>query len=242
VSSRAAPADPAPDIEGFLFILMLMSGYVCALALSRLAEPLVGSWPRYSLPGLLLLLVSACWVKRRSCDVILIHAPGRSKTFFGILGLMIGILLWSPAYGSPPTAHGTGIPLFGALSVILLSPISEELFFRGVCMNYFLRSSIPPMLTVLITTVLFLLLHLPKDPGTAMSLCACSLLFCAVALLSRSILWATAFHIGWNCLAMTLPEPSQERRWLMVGAACSALVLIGLYAYWSTGQERPSTA
>jgi membrane protease YdiL (CAAX protease family) len=102
-------------------------------------------------------------------------------------------------------ASGWQVPVL-ALTIVLLAPLTEELLFRGTLLRSLLRK-VTPTVAVLISAVVFGLVHALGDPsvGTVIAMPAIILLgvvsgYQAVRTgnLSRSIL----LHVGFNALSV----------------------------------------
>lgn len=102
--------------------------------------------------------------------------------------------------------NSTGfLPFLGAAGLVLFAPPSEELLFRGVMYGGF-RKSFGPAIAAIVTTFIFVLLHL----GEAHSFLAkASITLFALAaiwlrLRYRAIGPSIALHIGYNLVLMTV--------------------------------------
>ena len=93
-----------------------------------------------------------------------------------------------------------------ALTIVLLAPVTEELLFRGALLRSLLRR-VSPAVAVLISAVVFGLVHALGDPsvGTVIAMPAIILLgvvsgyqAARTGNLSRSIL----LHVGFNALSV----------------------------------------
>jgi len=102
-------------------------------------------------------------------------------------------------------ASGWQIPVL-ALTIVLLAPVTEELLFRGALLRSLLRR-VSPAVAVLISAVVFGLVHALGDPsvGTVIAMPAIILLgvvsgyqAARTGNLSRSIL----LHVGFNALSV----------------------------------------
>jgi membrane protease YdiL (CAAX protease family) len=138
--------------------------------------------------------------------------------FFAGLGLQLAALLpvalLNELYGhtarqdvvkTADRASGWQIPVM-ALTIVLLAPVTEELLFRGALLRSLLRK-ISPFAAVLVTAVVFGLVHALGDPsvGTLIALPAIVLLGVVSGYqaansgnLCRSIL----LHVGFNALSV----------------------------------------
>ena len=125
----------------------------------------------------------------------------------GLLNVLYGHTAKQDVVKTAEGAAGWQVPAL-ALAIVLLAPLTEELLFRGSLLRSLLRKTTPE-LAVLITAVIFGLVHALGDPsvGTVIALPAIVLLgvvsgYQAVktGALSRSIL----LHVGFNTLSVVL--------------------------------------
>jgi uncharacterized protein len=123
----------------------------------------------------------------------------------GLLNELYGHTAKQDVVNTADKASGWQIPVL-ALAIVLLAPLTEELLFRGTLLRSLLRKMTPEN-AVLVTAVVFGLVHVLGDPsvGTLIALPAIILLgvcsgYQAVRTgnLSRSIL----MHMGFNALSV----------------------------------------
>ena len=87
-----------------------------------------------------------------------------------------------------------------AVGAIVLAPIVEELLFRGVLLRGLLRKMAPPA-DVLVSAVIFALVHLIGDPNTLPflpALAALGVVLAVVALRSGNLSTSIFIHAGFN--------------------------------------------
>jgi len=97
------------------------------------------------------------------------------------------------------------LQVLSAVSIVLCGPPAEEIVFRGVLFGGY-RKSFGPIWATLLTTLLFLALHLPKVlyymPALAgASGASLAALWCRLR--SGAIGPAVALHVGYNALALS---------------------------------------
>jgi membrane protease YdiL (CAAX protease family) len=123
----------------------------------------------------------------------------------GLLETIYGHTAQQDVVKAADHASGWQIPVL-ALTIVILAPLTEELLFRGALLRSLLRRS-TPTLAVLVSAVVFGLVHALGDPsiGTLIALPAIILLgvvsgFQAARTgnLTRSIL----LHVGFNLLSV----------------------------------------
>jgi uncharacterized protein len=123
----------------------------------------------------------------------------------GILNAIYGHTARQDVVKAADHASGWQIPVL-ALTIVLLAPLTEELLFRGALLRSLLRK-VTPTASVLISAVVFGLVHALGDPsiGTVIALPAIILLgvvsgyqAASTGNLTRSIL----LHVGFNALSV----------------------------------------
>ncbi|MEA5445415.1 CPBP family intramembrane glutamic endopeptidase [Gammaproteobacteria bacterium AB-CW1] len=110
-----------------------------------------------------------------------------------------------------------------ALMVVAFAPLSEELLFRGLILRGML-DRFPPWAAVLVTTVLFAMLHAHPVHSLVTGVLG---LACAIVVIRQGSIWpAVIMHAAWNGSAMLMDEtgvPGVLPLWTIA----PALVMIG---------------
>ena len=126
---------------------------------------------------------------------------------YGMLYLSIFAVKFIPGFGSliglfvaPVIVTNSLMGLGGLLSTIFVSPISEELLFRGVFLNR-LKLVVPTSFAVLITSILFGALH---RYGSVISAIVFGVCMCILYLKTHNILVCILAHFLNNLLAEIL--------------------------------------
>jgi membrane protease YdiL (CAAX protease family) len=123
----------------------------------------------------------------------------------GLLETIYGHTAQQDVVKTADRASGWQVPVL-ALTIVLLAPLTEELLFRGTLLRSLLRK-VTPTVAVLISAVVFGLVHALGDPsiGTMIAMPAIILLgivsgyqAAQTGNLSRSIL----LHVGFNALSV----------------------------------------
>ena len=119
--------------------------------------------------------------------------------FFG--GMILRLLLW----GMPKFAFALDLATF---SLLLFSPITEELFWRGLVMQRILKhSQIDVLVGSIVNGGLFALMHLPKilflNQGaiTLLPIFGLGIVFSLIYYLGKSVYYSTVAHIIQNIFA-----------------------------------------
>lgn len=167
-------------------------------------------------PNLLLVGVSALWISVRGIGFQLHRGARRSGVGLGFVILCAVLMLamtlvWPDRGGTGLTPHTLGL--------VLLVPAAEELFFRGVLLDYFRRKLSGGGRAALAVSMIFGLAHLPQGLTVAVSLGVLGLLWAFVTLATGSLIWSVALHLAWNGLAVLRELPSGETRWFLTGIA-----------------------
>ena len=123
---------------------------------------------------------------------------------YGMLYLSIFALDYIPGFKqliSAPLfsilAIGSFTGIWGVLSTIFVSPICEELLFRGVFLNR-LKLIVPTSFAIVISSILFGALH---SYGSVISACVFGVCMCVIYIKTRNILTCILAHFINNLLA-----------------------------------------
>ena len=105
-----------------------------------------------------------------------------------------------PLSCSLPIIATNSIPKIGIISTVIISPISEELLFRGVFLNR-LKLVVPTTFAILITSILFGLLH---DYSNIISAIIFAICMCIIYLKTQNIFTCILAHTINNSLAQII--------------------------------------
>ncbi len=210
------PKHRHPLLEAGLLALIL-AGYVAVLWAAR---ALGGPWP-WLLPSVWLLVTSTVWLRVRPMEHLVPWGGARAMGLALLCGgLAVGVGAF--AHYWPPAVADS--PLLPGLALVLLVPLAEELFFRGVMLDQLARA-VGRLAAVAVGGLVFGLLHQPQ--GLMVPMTVLALVLGAAALASRSVLWAVALHLAWNALAVLRATPP-DRRWVFALAAVVALAVVAV--------------
>ena len=214
---------------GYLGAILIV--YIALLELSGhlSANAEAGALVRLLLPNLWLLAAALAWLRRRPLTSIRLRGP-RTWAISLICGAIAALMLLVPIVwpGSKGVTAQPGIAR--PMLLILLVPVAEELYFRGLLLDHLLRN-VGRAPAVLLVSGLFGFLHFPQ--GFAMSMTILSIGLCMVAIETRSVLWPVALHMAWNALGTLFRMPDGSARWtvaVVAAAALGALIAIGMSA------------
>ncbi len=133
--------------------------------------------------------------------LLLLARYGGRTTDWPLVTLLVAIAVWVTAAWCMLT--GVIPPLYAGGLLILLVPVVEELFFRGLLLRLLVRPLGWP-LAILLITVLFAFMHSGGGPVVMLQMAALSLICCLLVRLRRGLLWAIGFHMLWNAAAVTM--------------------------------------
>lgn len=201
-----------------------------ALALSfALTESLLPKDTRVAWPNLAGALACALgywsfvkWVERR--EVTELSASGALAEWArgAGLGLLLALLTLAPLWGLGAyrvEGLGDSFPLLKQIPEMLLVSVFEELLIRGVIFRI-AEQAWGSRLALLLTTVLFVVGHLPGDISLmgVLVTAAASLAFSAAYQLSRRLWLPMGMHFAWNYLfsaVFSVPVSGHEAKgWL----------------------------
>lgn len=194
------------------------------LALAALERHGLVPWPGY--PSSLLLLVLSWWHARRF-QVRVRLLPHRMVWWPFVvlfsLALVSMLLLSALAPFRPQVREASS---FGQmLHLLLLVPLSEEYYFRGLLLEH-LRRGFSAVHAVVLCSILFTLLHLPL--GAAVVAGILSLVACTLVLKSRGLGYALQLHAAWNGLSQIHGLKHLPSRWSWALLASLTVAAIGI--------------
>jgi membrane protease YdiL (CAAX protease family) len=172
-----------------------------------------------------LALVSLCWWHSRRFQIAV---PLRSETPRGrwvaplfVLAL-IGFLCEVAAMPLGAASEG-GLSLVQAVHLVLLVPLSEELYFRGLLLGH-LRQGMATWRAVVFCSLLFGFLHQPS--GGVFTAIVLSVVTCGLVILTGGLEYAIAVHAAWNAFTVIVSRGDATVRWLWVAGASAAVVTV----------------
>lgn len=199
-----------------------LAGAVTLAAYLLILDAASGLWLRLLLPNAVLLIGTLVVLRGRARTQLL---PGPSRLGPGVAlttgGLLVAFCAWWPGGWRivDPTVAGE------AAVLALLVPLAEELFFRGMLLTA-LSERWGGALGSVLVSLLFAWLHLPQGSSIALAMLGLSLVLCALALITRTTLWAVALHMGWNAAALCMQLPPGPERWTLAGGVTAVLVAL----------------
>jgi|GEM_PF-6960081 len=185
-------------------------------------ESLIGIFPI-----LLLLVLSLLHWRLFRCDFTLIAQPQRGRRPLFIVALCLAAALgFATLY--PLLPGKPEVTLFShRLHLILLVPLAEEIYFRGVLLDH-LRRNVGTWLGVLICSILFGLMHLHAGILPLMFVFSC--IACVPAIKYRSLCLPLQMHIAWNAFVIIHRESELRDRLILLGVALAAIILLTIFS------------
>jgi membrane protease YdiL (CAAX protease family) len=202
---------------------ILLLGVLGAYAgLAAVSGRLFGDLYRYLLPNLWLVAASAVWIGKRGFGFHWVR--GGRRPFLGLaVAVLMSALVLAMSLLWPNRAARALTP--AAFFLVLLVPVSEELFFRGLLLDR-LRRRLGSGKAAVVVSAIFGLAHLPQGATAAAVMLALSLLLSALILGTRALSLPVAVHIGWNSLAVIRDLSTGGARWILCAVAISAMTLL----------------
>jgi membrane protease YdiL (CAAX protease family) len=206
-----------------------------SLALSSFETGWLTKWQGY--PSSLLLLFLAWWYKRRF-GIAVAFLPRRSvgRLFPIVFPLVLIFLLLLVGQKSVELQASPTPPVPQLLHLLLLVPLSEEFFFRGLLLDH-LRRGLSTVGAIVLCTVLFAVLHLPV--GSPILIGLLSLVACLLVLFSGGWGYAFQLHVAYNGLSQIHRIDDDSTRWAW--ALLASAVIVGLSLALRLGSKGRST-
>lgn len=193
-----------------------------SLLLSVLERDGVIPWPGY--PSSLALLFLGMWHRKRFCLTVRLFPEGVGASAFPVaFGTGLAAIVLLAAYDPFQPWIGTRLPLAQAFHLLLVVPLCEEFYFRGLLLEH-LRRGFTTIRATVLCTLLFALLHLPV--GGALVAGILSLAGCALVVRSGGLAYAVELHVGWNAFAQIHQLDDSLQRWLWAASACAIVAAI----------------
>lgn len=169
-----------------------------------------------------LLVATLFLIKKQSLNIFRLYGQSRTVLLVGIAaGALLAVILLSLIWAGG-NQRITAITLLNHLIIILVVPVAEELFFRGLLLGH-LRETMGVVASIAIITLLFGLVHMHQ--GLLIQMTLLSLVLCVVAFLTRTVVSCIVLHIGWNTLAILKEGPHFQMKWLFTVSAIVSMIL-----------------
>jgi hypothetical protein len=154
-----------------------------------------------------------------------LRAPGRVADYLALywveggtaarwIGLIVGYLFLSLVVASmlrsgldvPPPPHpldGMKLGIVLIATVVIIGPLFEELMFRGFVMEGLSPTPLGPAGALVVSTLLWTLLHIEYDMISMLVVFGCGLLLGIARMVTGSVLLAIAMHAAFNAVSLT---------------------------------------
>lgn len=207
----------------------VLGGYLLGLELIGRLPGALATWSRLTLPNLWLLTASAVPIWRGQLRFAIARG-GRHAWPLAVISAAMAILVILAALAwaqERPLARLQNLEqTLASLLIVLLVPAAEELFFRGLLLDRLVHVSGRLGAALLVSALFGLLHHLQ---ALVLPMTALSLALCGATLITCSLLWAIALHLGWNALAQLRQAPLiGAGRWIVTALALVALLILVL--------------
>ena len=215
-SANASPKQLNREAVSLGLILLV------TLTVAALERRGIVPWGGY--PSSLILLTLSGWHKRRfGVAVRWFPSRGERSSLPFVFALTCVVLLALVAW-MPLRPRSTPVPSpMDALHLLLLVPLSEELFFRGLLLDH-LRRGFTPVRAILLCTLLFAILHTPLTASLVAGIL--SVLACGLVLKTRALACALQLHVAWNALVEVCGIGNSSSRWVMAIIASGIVVML----------------
>lgn len=219
---RPAEATSPKRLLNEALLLALILG--ASLLLSALERR--GLIPGQGYPSSLLLLALGLWYRRGLRVRVRFFQPRQDGRAFPVLFalVLVSLLLTSPHIPFWPQ-FGRSPPLLQVLHLLVLVPLSEELYFRGLLLDH-LRRGLSPTQAVLLCSLLFGLLHLPVGAGIMAA--TLSVLACLLVFKSEALVYAFQLHVAWNGLSQIHRQGDLASRWIWALSASAVIFALAI--------------
>ena len=182
----------------------------------------VGGPLLWRMPSLMMLFCVGVYQLRRPMTHLALGGGLRARVMAVLCGVLVVVVVVFALAWPPRPVHS---PLAPALTLVLLVPLAEELYFRGLLLDVLVRL-VGKAAALVASSLLFGLLHLPQ--GLLLPMTVLAVLLGLTALWTRSVVWAAALHVAWNALAVIRVAPA-DQRWALMLAGCVAIAALTLW-------------
>jgi membrane protease YdiL (CAAX protease family) len=206
-----------------------------ALAASRADQRFLSAWQGY--PSSLLLILLCIWHQKSfGAPVRWFRGKAAGKGIPLAIALCLLSFFFLNINYSPKSGSFAGLsPHMRQFHLLLLVPISEEMFFRGILLDH-LKRGFGAFQATILCSALFMILHIPHDAGV--EALVLSILTCLLVLRYGMLLYAVHLHVAWN--AFVVARQATSYGWFIVIIAALAIVISSLFAQKTQGSHAPA--
>jgi membrane protease YdiL (CAAX protease family) len=172
----------------------------------------------------LVLLAASWWHKRRfGIPVRFVLQPGEPWSYPAILAVVATASLALTATSPFHSEIKSELSALQSLNILILVPLSEELYFRGLLFDH-LRRGFNAISATLLCTLLFAALHYPYSAMTTAGIL--SLVACTLVIRTGSLACALQLHLAWNAMSEIHGLASPAARWTLAIIASATTIAI----------------
>ena len=187
-------------------------GYAGILTLGHLV-PNIAHITRVLLPNLWLIATAVLWYRRFDADISVFRGGKRpwlsiTVAAFGMGLNVVMMLLWPhrPTHAVAPYD----------IAIVLFIPTAEELFFRGMLLDYLTARTRRRTVAIALTALTFGAAHVPQGEVIAATMTLLGVGLAGLAAATGSLIGPLVLHLSWNSLS-TLRE---------LGAGADRIVIV----------------
>lgn len=177
------------DISEIIYLGFVLISYLTIIFLLRNSSGSMLNFSIYLLPNIWLLFTSYFWIRK--------HYEGKMemKRVIILTVLLISILAISLICRRQDIGSAV---FFKYFAFIVLIPVAEEVYFRGLLFHNLIRSIKLLSLSSFLVVILFTFLHFPVNISDLLVFMIFSLILCILTILFKNIIGAIIFHSLWN--------------------------------------------
>ena len=219
-AQSAATTSPKRLLAEALWLALILGAVLALAALERR-----GLVPGQGYASSLVLLALGLWHRWHFRVAVRLFCPSQGSRIFPVLfaaALVSVLLISAQTTYSPP--FGGGPPPAQVLHLLVIVPLSEELYFRGLLLDH-LRRGFTATPAVLLCSLLFGLLHVPG--GGSVLAAVMSLLACLLVLKTGTLTYAIQIHVAFNGLSLR-GQGDLSSRWVWAVAASALIAALAL--------------
>jgi membrane protease YdiL (CAAX protease family) len=220
---------PSPEVVPFQRLrseaFLLGSILLASLAVAVLERNGLIPWGGY--PSSLLLLTLSLfyrWELGMPIRIFSSRSHRRTLPLLLSIALIFMILTFTALEPIQPWPHATLSP-FQSLHLLILVPLSEELYFRGLLFDH-LRRGFTSLPATMLCSLLFAALHFPVM--AILTAAGLSLLACILAIKTGTLTCALQLHISWNALSVIHGIHETFSRWAVAAIASGLVVILAM--------------
>lgn len=192
------PVGTKRDYSGWTIFLIIFASMIAFLSLERFL-PMVEL--EDSLVDFMLAIMTITFVffheKTLKTIGLSLNGVGKSLLIGSVAGIMTCIFWGNINF----FGDGTGISDISAGQIIIMAPLSEEVFFRGFLIRYFRTKEYSPFKSIIYSSFIWTLFHFYGFQASSILFMSGCLMGC-VRVKTKSLAGPIAMHFIWNFMAI----------------------------------------